>query len=63
MPESYVLPEVAYTLSELNRFGAVIANSLYFLIVAIIVIFLVHKFAKKFLFPTCFSATVVDSLR
>jgi len=37
--------------AELNKFGTVIANSLYFLMVAIIVIFLVHKFAKKFLFP------------
>lgn len=51
MPENYALPEVAHTVSELNKFGAVIAHSLYFLVVAIILIFLVHKFAQKFLFP------------
>jgi small conductance mechanosensitive channel len=51
MPESYTLPGVANTVAELNKFGTVIANSLYFLIVAIIVIFLVQKLARKFLFP------------
>jgi len=49
--ESYALPGVAHTVAELNKFGAVIANSLYFLIVAIIVIYLLQKFAQKFLFP------------
>ncbi len=49
--ESYTLPGVTKTVTELNSFGTVIANSLYFLIVAILVVFLVHKLARKFLFP------------
>ena len=51
MPENYALPGVANTLTELNQFGAVVANSLYFLVVAIVLIFLVQKLARKFLFP------------
>jgi small conductance mechanosensitive channel len=51
MAESYALPGVANTITELNRFGAVVANSLYFLIVAIVLIFLVQKIARRFLFP------------
>jgi len=50
-PESYALPGVAHIVSELNKFGAVIANSLYFLVVALVLIYLVHKFAQKVLFP------------
>ena len=49
--ENYALPKIANTMAELNSFGTVIANSLYFLIVAIILIYLVQKLARKFLFP------------
>ena len=51
MSHSYELPGLTETVSELNQFGAIIASSLYFLIVAMILVFLVHKLAKKFLFP------------
>jgi small conductance mechanosensitive channel len=49
--ESYALPGIANVVSDLNTFGAVIASSLYFLVVAIIVIVAVHKLARRFLFP------------
>jgi len=48
---TYALPGVGDTMAELDQFGALIAGSLYFLVVAIIVIFLVNKLARKFLFP------------
>ncbi len=48
---SYELPQVANILAELDKFGAVIAGSLYYLLVAVVIVFLVHKLAKKFLFP------------
>ena len=51
MTESYALPGVANTVAELNKIGTVIANSFYYLVVAIIIIYLVHRFAQKFLFP------------
>jgi small conductance mechanosensitive channel len=51
MPERGALPGIADTVAELNKFGLVIAHSLYFLIVAVIAVFLVHQFARKFLFP------------
>jgi small conductance mechanosensitive channel len=51
MPENYALPEVTQIAGELNKFGVIIVHSLYYLIVAVIVIFLVHKFAQKILYP------------
>jgi len=51
MSHSYDLPGLTHTVAELNKFGAIIASSLYYLVVAIIVVFLVHKLARKFLFP------------
>ncbi|MGI9321563.1 MAG: mechanosensitive ion channel family protein [Thiogranum sp.] len=51
MPENYSLPEVTQIAGELNKFGVVIVHSLYYLIIAVIVIFLVHKFAQKILYP------------
>jgi len=51
VPENYSIPGVDHIVAELNTFGVVIAHSLYFLIVAVIVIVLVHKFAKKILYP------------
>ncbi len=32
-------------MSELNKFGMVIVNSLYFLVIAVVLIFLMHKAA------------------
>ena len=49
--ESYSFPGLSETLSSLNTFGAIIVSSLYFLVVALVLIFLIHKFAHKFLFP------------
>jgi len=37
MPESYALPGIGNIVAELNKFGVVIAHSLYYLIVAVIV--------------------------
>jgi hypothetical protein len=51
MQESYSLPALSDTLAHLNKFGAIIVGSLYFVIVAIIIIFLVHKLLRKFLIP------------
>ena len=51
MQESYSLPALSETLTHLNKFGAVIVGSLYFVIVAIVLIFLIHKLLHKFLFP------------
>ena len=51
MPESYSLPGVTNIATELNKFGVVIAHSLFYMIVAVIVIVLVHKFAQKVLYP------------
>jgi len=48
---NYALPGVTHTVSELNKIGAVIASNLYFLVIAAVIIFLVHKFAQKFIFP------------
>jgi small conductance mechanosensitive channel len=52
LSESYAFPHLADTLGELNRFGAVIVGSLYFVIVALVIIFVVHKIARKFLCPS-----------
>ena len=51
IPESYSLPGVTHIAAELNKFGMIIVHSLYYLIVAIILIVLVHKFAQKILYP------------
>ena len=51
IPESYSLPGVSHIAAELNKFGMIIVHSLYYLIVAIILIVLVHKFAQKILYP------------
>jgi len=51
MPETYTLPGVSDTLAQLDRFGLVIVHSLYYLLIAIIVIVIVHKFAQKVLYP------------
>ena len=51
IPESYSLPGVSHITAELNKFGMIIVHSLYYLIVAIILIVLVHKFAQKILYP------------
>lgn len=50
-PKSYALPGLADTVAELNSFGAVIASSLYYLTAAIILIVVVQRLAKKYLFP------------
>jgi hypothetical protein len=47
----YSLPALGETITELNRFGSVIAGSLYFLIVAMVLVFIVHWLSKRFLFP------------
>lgn len=49
--ESYSLPEATHIVAELNKISLIIVNSLYYLIVAIILIVLVHKFAQKVLYP------------
>jgi len=36
---SYELPQVANILAELDKFGAVIAGSLYYLLVAVVIVF------------------------
>lgn len=51
MSESYAFPHLSETLGQLNTFGAIIVGSLYFVIVAIVIVFLVHKLAHKVLFP------------
>lgn len=47
----YSLPALGETITELNRFGSVIAGSLYFLLVAMVLVFIVHRLSKRFLFP------------
>lgn len=51
MPKSYALPEVEGLVSELNTLGLVIAHSLYFFVVAAVLIYLIQKAARKWLFP------------
>lgn len=48
---AYALPGVAETVEDLHLVGPIIANASYFLIIAILVIYLVHKLARKFLYP------------
>ena len=50
-PKTYAMPGVSNILSELDTFGLIIVHSLYYLIVAVILIVLVHKFARKILYP------------
>ena len=50
-PETYAIPGISNILTELDKFGLIIVHSLYYLIVAVIVIVLVHKFARKILYP------------
>ena len=50
-PETYAMPGVRNILAELDTFGLIIVHSLYYLIVAVILIVLVHKFARKILYP------------
>lgn len=51
MPESYALPELSETINQLNHFGSIIAGSFYFAVLALAVIFLIHKVANKFVLP------------
>ena len=51
VPDSYAAPKLSETLMNLNSFGAVIIGSLYYVIVAIILIFAIHWVASRFLFP------------
>lgn len=48
---TYALPGVSETVESLNRVGPIIVNGIYFLVFAILVIYLVQKVAKKFLYP------------
>jgi len=50
-PKTYALPGLADTIAELNSFGTVIANSLYYLTVAIVLVFIAQSLARKFIFP------------
>ena len=50
-PKNSVLSEYANTVEHLSVFGEVIANSLYYLAGAILLIVVVHKLARKYLFP------------
>ena len=49
--ESYSLPQLTETLSHLNKFGAVIIGSLYFVLIAVVVIYFLNKFVVKVLLP------------
>jgi small conductance mechanosensitive channel len=51
LENTYALPGVADTVSELNKLGPIIANCVYFLILAALVVYLVQIVAKKFLYP------------
>lgn len=51
MTDSYAAPRLSETLINLNSFGAVIIGSLYYVIVAIILIFAIHWVARRYLFP------------
>ena len=49
--ETYAVPGIAETFNELDRYGAFIIGSLYYVIVAVVLIFFIHKFVRKYLFP------------
>lgn len=49
--ETYAVPGIAETFDELNRYGAVIIGSLYYIIIAVVLIFFIHKLVRKYLFP------------
>ena len=48
---SYPLPEMTETLSQLEGFGAIIVGALYFVLIAMAIIWVVHKLVTRFLFP------------
>jgi small conductance mechanosensitive channel len=49
--ESYSLPQLTDTLTHLNKFGAVIIGSLYFVLIAVVLIYFLNKFVVKVLLP------------
>ena len=51
MSDNYAAPKLSETLTNLNTFGAVIIGSLYYVIVAITLIFAIHWVARRYLFP------------
>jgi len=51
MSESYAFPDLAETADQLNKLGAALVGSLYFLIAAVVLVFLVHKLSRRFLLP------------
>jgi small conductance mechanosensitive channel len=51
LQESYSLPQLTDTLTHLNKFGAVIIGSLYFVLIAVVLIYFLNKFVVKVLLP------------